>query len=62
VSLSYRDEGDDLESEEPEEVVYPADHLQRSPYHDAFDRQISWVADLGGLSSFRRERHRVDIS
>ena len=47
LSLSSRDEGDDMESEEPEEVVYPAEHLRRSPYHDAFDRQISWVADLG---------------
>ena len=45
VSLSSRDEGDDMESEEPEEVVYPAEHLRRSPYHDAYDRQISWIAD-----------------
>lgn len=47
VSLSSRDEGDDMESEEPEEVVYPAEHLRRSPYHDAYDRQISWIADPG---------------
>ncbi|KAF8441489.1 hypothetical protein L210DRAFT_3398578 [Boletus edulis BED1] len=45
VSLSLRDDGDDMEPEEPEQVVYPAEHLRRSPYHDAFDRQISWVAD-----------------
>ena len=50
VSLSSRDEGDDMESEEPEEVVYPAEHLRRSPYHDAYDRQISWVADPGQFS------------
>ena len=47
LSLSSRDDGDDMDPEEPEEVVYPADHLRRSPYHDAFDRQISWIADLG---------------
>ncbi|KIJ18914.1 hypothetical protein PAXINDRAFT_97024 [Paxillus involutus ATCC 200175] len=45
ISLSSRDEGDDIESEEPEEVVYPAEHLRRSPYHDAYNRQISWIAD-----------------
>ncbi|KAH0827518.1 hypothetical protein J3R83DRAFT_4231 [Lanmaoa asiatica] len=43
--VSSRDEGDDMEAEEPEEVVYPVEHLRRSPYHDAFDRQISWIAD-----------------
>lgn len=47
VSLASRDEGYDMDSEEPEEVVYPAEHLRRSPYHDAFDRQISWIADPG---------------
>ncbi|KAG9316368.1 hypothetical protein JVU11DRAFT_2401 [Chiua virens] len=52
VSLSSRDDdGDDMESEEPEQVVYPAEHLRRSPYHDAFDRQISWIADLVPESS-----------
>ncbi|KAF9244930.1 hypothetical protein BU15DRAFT_41532 [Melanogaster broomeanus] len=45
VSLTIPDDGDDIESEDPEEVVYPAEHLRRSPYHDAFNRQISWVAD-----------------
>ncbi|KIK99321.1 hypothetical protein PAXRUDRAFT_547649 [Paxillus rubicundulus Ve08.2h10] len=45
ISLSSRDEGDGIESEEPEEVVYPAEHLRRSPYHDAYNRQISWIAD-----------------
>lgn len=47
VSLPSRDEGDDMEPEEREEVVYPAEHSRRSPYRDAYDRQISWVADLG---------------
>ncbi|KIJ67920.1 hypothetical protein HYDPIDRAFT_148021 [Hydnomerulius pinastri MD-312] len=45
ISLSSRDEDDGIESEDPEEVVYPAEHLRRSPYHDAYNRQISWVAD-----------------
>ena len=47
VSLSSRDDADDMESEEPEEVVYPADHLRRPPYHDNFDREISWIAEPG---------------
>lgn len=47
VSLSSRDEGDDVESEEPEEVVYPAEYPRRSPYLDTSDRQISWIADPG---------------
>ncbi|KAF9222547.1 hypothetical protein BS17DRAFT_167647 [Gyrodon lividus] len=51
ISLSSRDEGDDIESEDPEEVVYPAEHLRRSPYHDAHNRQISWIADPVPVSS-----------
>lgn len=45
ISISSRDEEEDVESENPEEVVYPAENLRRSPYHDAFNRQISWIAD-----------------
>jgi hypothetical protein len=34
--------------EDEEQVLYQAEnHRARSPYHDAFDREISWVADPG---------------
>jgi serine/arginine repetitive matrix protein 2 len=34
--------------EDEEQVLYQAEnHRARSPYHDAFDRAISWVADPG---------------
>lgn len=45
ISISSRDEEEDVESENPEEVVYTAENLRRSPYHDAFNREISWIAD-----------------
>ncbi|KAH7925547.1 hypothetical protein BV22DRAFT_1195119 [Leucogyrophana mollusca] len=34
------------DDDEEEEVIYPAESFRRSPYHDAFDREISWVADI----------------
>ena len=55
VSLSSRDDGDDME---PEEVVYPAEYPRRSPFLDNFDRQISWIADPGqSLCCFFHDRH-----
>ncbi|KAH7888569.1 hypothetical protein F5I97DRAFT_721338 [Phlebopus sp. FC_14] len=45
TSLSSRDDDEDTGSEEPEEVVFPAENLRRSPFHDAYNRQISWIAD-----------------
>jgi hypothetical protein len=34
--------------EDEEQVLYQAEnHRARSPFHDAFDREISWVADPG---------------
>lgn len=53
ISLSSREE-EGNESEDPDKVVYTAENLRRSPYHDAFNRQISWVADPGqcDLASF----------
>ncbi|KAH7912399.1 hypothetical protein BJ138DRAFT_1125246 [Hygrophoropsis aurantiaca] len=31
--------------EDEEEVLYNAEDFRRSPFHDAFDREISWIAD-----------------
>ncbi|KAL4074109.1 hypothetical protein J3A83DRAFT_4357950 [Scleroderma citrinum] len=45
ISLSSREEEEEVESEDPEEVVYTTESLRRSPYHDAYNRQISWIAD-----------------
>lgn len=45
LSLASREEEEDVESEDPETVVYTAENLRRSPYHDAYNRQISWIAD-----------------
>ena len=47
LSLASREEEEDVESEDPETVVYTAENLRRSPYHDAYNRQISWIADPG---------------
>ena len=38
---TFRDEDEDVE-----QVLYQADRA-KSPYHDAFDREISWVAEPG---------------
>ena len=37
-----------VRDEDEEQVLYQAEnHRGRSPFHDAFDREISWVADPG---------------
>ena len=41
ISLSSHDEEEDVESEDPETVVYTAKNLRCSPYHDAYNRQIN---------------------